>query len=131
MRGPVWADRPDKTHVAINVSRDDAVYPPKFSLNVVRKNDEWHPIGLAWSFRDINAGLQVDERGRTWQSHTIADGIHGALSWNDPHSVGFTTLRLRMDASGGVSYEMVQTSELDQVGVRRERCALIRQSDQE
>ena len=126
---PIWADMPGKTHVVIDVSRDYTVYPRELSLDLVRKTDEWHPIGLGWSFRDINAGPQEDSRGRTWESHTTTDGIYGILRWNDPYSVGFSTLRLTMDASGGVVHEMVQKSDSDQVGVRRERCTLNRQSD--
>jgi len=92
--------------------------------------DHRHPIGLGWSFWDINAGPQEDSRGRTWESHTTTDGIYGILRWNDPHSgSAFSTLQLTMDISGGVVYEMVQKSDSDHVGVLRERCTLNRQSD--
>src|SRR5687768_4544296 len=94
---PIWADMPGKTHVVIDVSRDYTVYPQRFSLNLVRKRDEWHPIGLGWSFWDINAGPQEDSDGRTWESHTTTDGIYGILRWNDPHSGGaFSALQLTM-----------------------------------
>ncbi len=133
--GPIWDDSPPPgTFVVIEHQEDFGRIPDVHSLIIIRG----HPgrvLALGWMMEHIGEALQQrrdDKSGKVttaWQSYATKDGIYGARAWGHPHNTGWSTMQLRMDERGTVSYEMRQKTDSDAV-TREETCTLRRRAPQ-
>ena len=121
----IWEHRTPGTFVQIDYNADYTSNPAQPGLDLMRANIR-SPLALGWSIERVGAGRKTEadaDSGRVRESYATADGVYGMIVWGRPFNRGWSTLQLRMQSPGNISYTIRQRTDSDP-STREETCTL-------